>query len=311
MALNGSVCTPIGPSPISESGNADNGMVTAIAPNPNNPNVVYIGTAGGGVWRTRDGGTTWTPLFDRTLALGIGEPAGIAIDPNNTDVIFVGSSQRDLYQNTGIFGGPDTSQGLFKSTDGGNSWIQVGSGFPVANVGNAINFVGTVINVIIVDPANSQHLFLASGSGAFFSTDGGQNWTQGNGMFGDTRSLVMDPTSPVGSRTLYAGLVGSGGFQSTDGGRNWTQIISATTPAVAAAIVAPTTGISKVIIAIAPPTSPPNAAGIQVLYATFEGVGGTGTKDPLGLFISTDQGSTWSQQTASSLPTRTQGGYSF
>jgi len=311
MALNGTVWTPIGPSPVSESGNSDNGMVTAIAPNPNNPNVIYIGTAGGGVWRTRDGGKTWTPLFDRTLALGIGEPAGIAIDPNNTDVIYVGSSQRDLYQNTGIFGGPDTSQGLFKSTDGGNSWIQVGSGFPAGNVGNAINFVGSVINVIIVDPAKSQHLFLASQNGAFFSIDGGQNWTQGNGMFGDTRSLVMDPSSPVGSRTLYAGLVGSGGFQSTDGGQNWTQIISATTSAVAAAIVPPTTGISKVIITIAPPTSPPNPAGIQVLYATFEGVGGAGTKDPLGLFISTDQGSTWTQQTASGLPTRTQGGYSF
>jgi photosystem II stability/assembly factor-like uncharacterized protein len=311
MALNGSVWTPIGPSPISESGNADNGMVTAIAPNPNNPNVVYIGTAGGGVWRTRDGGTTWTPLFDRMLALGIGEPAGIAIDPNNTDVIFVGSSQRDLYQNTGIFGGPDTSQGLFKSVDGGNSWIQVGSGFPVGNVGNAINFAGSAINVIIIDPANSQHMFLASQNGAFFSADGGQNWTQGNGFFGDTRSLVMDPSSPVGSRTLYAGVVGSGGYQSTDGGRNWAQIISGATPAVAAAITPPTTGFSKVIIAIAPPASPPNPAGIQVLYATFEGTGGSGSKDPLGLFISTDQGGTWTQQTATGLPTRTQGGYSF
>jgi hypothetical protein len=311
MSLTGTVWTQIGPSPILEGGAQDNGMVTAIAPNPNNPAVIYIGTAGGGVWRTRDGGAHWTPLFDRQSALGIGEPGAIAIDPNNTDVIYVGSSQRNLYQNTGIFGGPDTSRGLFKSADGGNSWIQLGSGFPAGNTGTAINFVGTWINVVIIDPANSQHMFLASQNGMFFSVDAGQNWTQGNGVFGDARSLVMDPSSPVGSRILYAGVAGFGGYQSTDGGANWTQIISGATPAVAAAITPPTTGFSKVIIAIPPPTSPPNPAGVQVLYVTLEGTGGTGFKDPVGVFISTDQGTTWKQQTASSMPTRTQGGYSF
>jgi hypothetical protein len=311
MSLSGTVWTPIGPSPILEAGSQDNGMVTAIAPNPNNPNVIYIGTTGGGVWRTRDGGLNWTPLFDRQLALGIGEPGALAIDPNNTDVIYAGSSQRNLYQNTGIFAGPDTSQGLFKSTDGGNSWIQVGSGFPAGNTGNAINFVGSWINVIIMDPANSQDMFLASQFGVFFSNDAGQNWTQGNGVFGDARSLVMDPSSPAGSRILYAGVAAVGGYQSTDGGSNWTQILSGATPAVAAAITPPTTGWSKVIIAIPPPTSPPNPAGIQVLYATIEGTGPSGSKDPLGVFISTNQGATWKQQAAGGMPTNSQGGYSF
>jgi hypothetical protein len=158
MSLNGTVWTPIGPSPISEGGTLDNGMVTAIAVHPYNPSIIYIGSAGGGVWRTRDGGATWMPLFDRQPALGIGEPAGVAIDPNNTDIIYVGTSQRVMLGsgNTGIFGLPDSSQGLFKSTDGGNSWIQLGSGFPVGNTGNAINLVGADINVIIVDPANSH-----------------------------------------------------------------------------------------------------------------------------------------------------------
>lgn len=129
MSLNGTVWTPIGPSPISEGGTADNGMVTAIAVHPFNASVIYIGTAGGGVWRTRDGGTTWTPLFDRQPALGIGEPAGVAIDPNNTDIIYAGTSQRVMLGtgNTGIFGSPDSSQGVFKSIDGGNSWVQLGS----------------------------------------------------------------------------------------------------------------------------------------------------------------------------------------
>jgi hypothetical protein len=310
VSLNGTVWTPIGPSPILESGKPDNGMVTAIAVNPNNSNVIYIGTSNGGVWRSRDAGTTWIPLFDRQLCLGIGEPAGIAIDPNNTDIVYVGTSERVVYQNTGIFGAPDSSQGLFKSTDGGNSWIQLGSGFPAGNTGNAGTFVGTWINVVIIDPANSNNMYLANSQGVFFSTDAGQNWTAGNGVSGDARSLVLDTSTSASNRILYAGIVGQGAFQSSDGGANWTQILSATTPAVAAALVAPTTGFAKVIIAIPPPASPPNPAGVQVLYLTLEGTG-TGAKDPIGVFLSTDQGSTWTQQSATGMPTRTQGGYSF
>ncbi|MGI8770459.1 MAG: WD40/YVTN/BNR-like repeat-containing protein, partial [Acidobacteriaceae bacterium] len=311
MSLNGTVWTPIGPSPISEGGTLDNGLVTAIAINPFNSNVIYIGTAAGGVWRSRDGGTNWTPLFDRQLALGIGEPGGVAIDPNNTDIIYAGTSQRVMLGtgNTGIFGLPDSSQGLFQSTDGGNSWIQLGSLFPAGNTGNAINFVGQEINVVIVDPANSNTLYLASSSGVFRSTDRGQNWTAGANGSGDARSLVLDPSSPAGSRILYAGIAFRGAFQSTDGGQNWTQILSGATPVVSAAIGPSPKGFGKVIIAIPPPTSPPNPGGVQVLYVTLQGTGGA--NDPVGVFLSTDQGGTWTQQTATGMPTGSQGGYSF
>ena len=315
MSLNGTVWTPIGPSPISENSTLDNGLVTCIAVHPFNQNVIYIGTAGGGVLRTRDGGANWTPLFDRQLALGIGEPGALAIDPNNTDVIYAGTSQRVILGtgNSGFFGPLDSSQGIFKSTDGGNSWIQMGSGFPAGNTGNALNFLGQNINVIIVDPADSsgRTLYLASSAGVFWSTDAGQNWTAGNNLAGDSRSLVLDTSSPFSSRILYAGVSGNGAFQSTDGGRNWTRILSGSTPAVAAAIVPPTTGFSKVIIAIAPPTSPPNPAGVQILYVTLSGTGSAGLKDPVGVFLSTNQGGTWTQQAAAGMPTNTQGGYSF
>ena len=65
MSLNGTVWTPIGPSPVAEGTTNDNGLVSSIAINPNNPNIIYMGTVGGGVWRSNDGGNTWTPLFDR------------------------------------------------------------------------------------------------------------------------------------------------------------------------------------------------------------------------------------------------------
>src|SRR5262245_23847117 len=64
MSLTGTVWTPIGPSPIDEGAILANGQVTAIAVHPNNPAIIYIGTMWGGVWRTRDTGATWTPVFD-------------------------------------------------------------------------------------------------------------------------------------------------------------------------------------------------------------------------------------------------------
>ena len=117
MSVAGTVWTPIGPSPI-QAGRQDNGLVAAIAINPNDPNVIFIGTAGGGVWRSRDGGLNWRPLFDRQIALGIGEPGAIAIDPTNTDTIYIGTSQR-VAGALEVGSGWAAPTGLFKSTDGG------------------------------------------------------------------------------------------------------------------------------------------------------------------------------------------------
>ena len=190
MTLNGSVWAPIGPSPMNEGGGGDNGLVTAVAVNPNNTNVLYIGTAQGGVWRSRDGGNNWTPLFDHEPVLGIGEPVGIAIDPSNTDTIYVGTSNRVGSAEPDTIG--QAARGLFKSTDGGASWILLGSGFPAGNTGNASQFANRTINVVIVDPANSNVLYLAAVNGVFTSSDGGQNWTAANGISSDTRSLMLD-----------------------------------------------------------------------------------------------------------------------
>lgn len=113
MSLNGKVWVPIGPSPMIEGAGRDNGMVTAIAINPSNANIIYIGTAAGGVWCTSNGGANWKPIFDRQGSLGIGEPGALAIDPSNTDTIYVGTSSRVARI--------PTQAGLFKSRDGGAS----------------------------------------------------------------------------------------------------------------------------------------------------------------------------------------------
>lgn len=301
MSLTGTVWAPIGPSPMSQGGRQDNGLTTAIAINPNDGNVIYQGTAGGGVWRTRDAGATWTPIFDRQISLGVGEPGGIAIDPNDTSIIYVGTSGRVT---------PQAQAGLYKSTDGGASCIRVGSGYPAGNIGNATQFFTQAINVIIVDPANSQTVYLSSSTGVFRSIDGGQNWVQGVGSNGDARSLVLDTSSPANARILYTGITGRGVFRSNNGGQNWALILGPATPQVVTAVGAtPGAAFSKVVVDLAPPTAPPNAAGVQVIYVALSGTGGA--PDPVGLFLSTDQGTNWAQRGAAGMPGNTQGGYSF
>jgi photosystem II stability/assembly factor-like uncharacterized protein len=306
MSLIGTVWAPTGPSPIADAAQRNNGMVTAIAVHPSDGNIVYIGTAGGGVWKTRDGGNNWRPLFDRQLSLSIGEPAALAIDPSDADILYVGTSGRGRVS-------PQRQIGLFKSFDGGASWRLLGSGFPSGNVGNVTRFGNELINTIIVDPTNSNRIYMATSTGVWRSNDAGLNWTQGANSAGDARSLVLDRTSPANARILYAGISGTGVIRSTDGGQNFTQILTAATPAVATALgaVAGTT-MNQVVLDLAPPTSPPAAGGIRVIYVAIAGSHPTlttGFPDPVGLFMSTDQGATWTQRAATGGPGTTYSGY--
>ena len=328
MSLNGTVWAPIGPSPIDQGAISANGQVTAIAIHPTNPNIIYIGTAWGGVWLTRDGGDSWQPIFDRAPALGIGEPGGIAIDPIDPAIIYVGTSNRDGSQFSRESTQPPA--GLFKSTDGGGSWVRLGAGYPASAPSNASQFFSQIINVVIVDPADHLVVYLASTSGVFVSRDGGLWWTPVAIPGGDVRSLVLDVTSPAAARVLYAGVTGAGVFRSSDGGQNWALILSGSTAVVAnelcpAPPCIPARSAGKFIVALAPPTAPPAATGIQVLYVTIEGRPvnrpplPTDAPDPIGVFMSIDRGATWTRQTpagagispGTGMPLNTQWGYSF
>ena len=308
--LNAVMWTPIGPSPVQQGSSQVNGRVSAIAVNPNNANVIYQGSSGGGVWKTVDGGATWTPLTDQQPSLGTGEPSSVAIDPNNTDILYVGTSGRFVL---------NISKGILKSTDGGGSWIVLGSNFPANNTGNADNlFAGQNISTIIVDPANGSALYLAASNGLFRSTDTGQNWTLGApaaSVGNDSQSLVLDTSSPTASRILFAGINGSGVFRSNNSAQNWTQVLSSATAAVASNLPVPPAGgsgpfIGKVVVTLAPPTSPPNSSGVQVIYAaveaqTFDSLGNTAADVTL-ILRSTDQGANWNFQSSQG---GSQGGY--
>jgi len=300
-SVTGLVWKPIGPSGINAGSTVWNGRIDSISISPTNPSVIYIGATDGGIWKTINAGATWTPLTDHQPMLAIGEPGAIAIDPNNVDTVYVGTSS--FLKVTGAQGTQlNTTIGILKTTDGGASWIVLGSGFPAGNNGNANQFVNQSIFGIAVDPANSANLYLAASTGLFFSTDSGQNWTLGTGGGGgQAESLAFDASSPVGNRTLFAGVNGVGIKRSIDGGNNWAQVLNTTTPAVATQLAAHSgAGIGKIQVSLAPSVG--NAAGVQVVYATIEGTGGDFPipNDPytniLGIFETTDQGVTWTFQ---------------
>jgi hypothetical protein len=236
--------------------------------------------------------------------LAIGEPAAVAIDPSNANTIYVGSSTQ-VNNSTGAQGiALNTTLGILKSTDAGGSWITLGSGFPAGNTGNASQFANTDIYAIIVDPANSNILYLAGSLGLWTSSDGGQNWVQGtNGGVGTAQSLVLDPSSAPGSRVLYAAVNSSGVWKTSDGGATWTQVLSTGTAAVASRLTAHNTstsnaGIGKVAVTLAPVTiNNPNPSLGPPIYITIEGNGGDFIPTPytqiLGIFESVDGGTTW------------------
>lgn len=201
------------------------GRVSALAVDPVHENVIYLGTASGGLWKATSGGSTWTQLFDQVGTQSIGS---IYIEPGNPNNVWVGTGEQGQGC-TSYFG-----LGLFKSTDGGVSFV------PMNGAGvNKLNL--SYVSAILVHPTN-PNIVLAGGHGycdaagnyyagaLYRSTDGGANWTLSiSGPVGD---LLMDPTTP---NTMYVGVgrwsyAGDGVYKSTNAGANWTRLETAPLP---------------------------------------------------------------------------------
>ena len=149
--------TLIGPQPTTPNLNSSfdgaptvSGRVTALAVDPTNPSIVYLGAAEGGVWKTTNGGTSWSPLTDTQVSLAVGS---IAIDPSNHTTVYVGTGEdnNNLDQYYGA--------GILKSTDGGNTWSHLSSPFAGPFGQNGIDG-GAFIGAMAVSPANSQCCWL-------------------------------------------------------------------------------------------------------------------------------------------------------
>jgi photosystem II stability/assembly factor-like uncharacterized protein len=195
------------------------GRVSAGAIDPD-PNTYYIGTPGGGVWKTTDAGQVWSPIFDEVHVASIG---AIAVSPSNSKIVYVGTGEQT------------PGSGVYKSTDAGATWTNVGL--------RDTHFIGE----ILVDPANPDVVLVAaigdrnSGAerGVFKSSDGGRTWTKvlfkedagGSASMVaalDNPKMVYATLAPAGlGRGAGAGR-GAGGavmiYKSTDQGSTWSPI---------------------------------------------------------------------------------------
>ena len=203
------------------------GRISDMENHPTDPMIIYAGSAGGGVWKSNDAGTTFYPIFDdHCQSIG-----ALEIDPNDPDnTIYVGTGEPWPRNSVSI------GDGLYKSTDGGNNWDKIG----LENSERIAN--------IIVNPENSNEVYVAvlgalwsdnKERGVYKSVDAGNTWENILYLNESTgcADLAMDPTNP---NILYASMwefrrtawsFNSGGensalYKSTDGGENWNKIHS-------------------------------------------------------------------------------------
>jgi photosystem II stability/assembly factor-like uncharacterized protein len=241
------------------------------------PNVFYIGVNNGGVWKTTDYGRTWMPVFDKEPTGSIGD---VAVAPSNPDVVYAGSGE-------GIQR-PDLSvgDGVYKSTDGGKTWINTG-------LKNAEQIGG-----VAIDPNDENKVFIAAlghpygpntERGVYRTVDGGKSWERV--LYKDENTGAIQVTiDPSNSNVIYADMwagrqgpwengawdgPGSGLFKSTDGGTTWVQLTGGL-PTIA-------DGLGRIGFCV-------SASNSKRLYACVD------AKKGGGLYRSDDGGQTWTEQ---------------
>ncbi|MEQ8245296.1 hypothetical protein [Fulvivirga sp.] len=249
------------------------GRITDLEAHPTNNRIIYAGTAGGGVWKSNDGGATFNPIFDEhAQSIGV-----VAVDPNDPDkVIWVGTGETWTRNSTSV------GDGLYKSIDGGTNWKKVG----FAN--------SERISSIEINPNNSNEIYVgvlgglykdSEERGVYKTTDGGATWNKilySDGKTGCS-DLIMDPKDP---NILYAAMwefrrtgwsFSSGGdnsalYKSTDAGKTWNKIHNGF----------PKGKLGRFAIAVAPSNS-------NILYSVVE----SEKNEDKGLYRSDDAGKSW------------------
>ncbi|MEO1258206.1 MAG: glycosyl hydrolase [Bacteroidota bacterium] len=253
------------------------GRAGTVAGVLNNPSLYYMGTAGGGVWRTKDGGNTWSPISDGYFGGSIGAVAVAESDPN---VIYVGEGEQTLRGNV------SSGKGMWRSTDAGETWKFIGL--------KKSEHIGR----IRIHPANPDLVYVAvignlwipnEERGLYRSKDGGQNWEKI--LYESDKAgavdVVFDPNNP---RIIYASTwqmkrngyrMDSGGpgshlWKSTDGGDTWEKLTNR--PGL------PTSTIGIIGVTV----SPLNSDRVWAIIEAEEG----------GVFRSDDAGETWKRTSA-------------
>ncbi|MCC7387874.1 MAG: hypothetical protein IT431_03810 [Phycisphaerales bacterium] len=273
----------LGPKPISDSGGYS-GRVSAIGCSATNANLYYIGGADGGVWKTTDGGVTWTALTDRMPTTATG---AIAVDPTNDQIVYAGTGEAN-YANHSRYG-----LGVFKTTDGGATWAHLAEA----------TFGGRTFSKLVIDPQNPGTLYAAVARaggfpalaaakghpgatgpvGAFKSTDGGVTWTHlTTGIPAvEASDIAIDRLNP---QTVYAAIgnvfgdSGNGVYKSTNGGASWAKLAGGL----------PSSGIGRISLDVSP-SSPQTLYALLTRPSSSSGSGASA----IGGYRSDDGGATW------------------
>ncbi|MEO5570193.1 MAG: T9SS type A sorting domain-containing protein [Bacteroidia bacterium] len=180
------------------------GRINCMAFYPGQPDTMFIGAACGGLWRTNDGGATWSSNTDLLPSLSISE---IVINPAHPDTMYLATGDKyGIYFQYEVIG--HYSAGILMSSDGGATWNQTS-----LNLTQAQNIL---YQRLIINPLNPSILILAASNGIYRTIDGGANWTnvQAGGMFYDLEFNAGNPS------TVYA-VNGDNFYRSTDGGATW------------------------------------------------------------------------------------------
>ena len=256
--------------------------LTCVAGVADQPMVYYVGAASGGVWKTKDGGLNWFPIFDGQEVHSIG---AVAVAPSNPMVVYVGTGESSIRSNVSI------GDGVYKSEDGGETWEHIG----LKNSGR--------ISRIIVHPDDPDKVYVGAlghayspqrDRGVYVSHDGGGSWK--HTLFVDQNTgisdMAMDTDNP---RVLFAGAwhlelktwkrisggPGSGIFKSTDGGMTWDRLEGNGLP---------TRDVGKIALAMTP--AAPDR--LYALIETGDGVPYEGRETDSGeLWRSEDNGKTF------------------
>ena len=253
------------------------GRIADFAVNPEDPSEYYIGVASGGLWKTENKGTTYTPVFDNKPVFSIG---ALAIDPVNPNIVWVGTGENNSQRNLAY------GDGVYKTTDGGKSWTNMG-------LENSEH-----IGKIMIDPRNTDVVYVASQGpvwgpggdrGLYKTVDGGKTWEQVFyvGEYTGITDMEIDPRNPdiiyaaahQRVRRVYSKIDGgpnSGLYKSVDAGQTWEQLKRGL----------PSGDVGRIGLGLAP-------ANPDIIYAMIELPGNTG-----GVWRSDDMGESWTKRSS-------------
>jgi photosystem II stability/assembly factor-like uncharacterized protein len=204
------------------------GRVTAVAGIPGNAATYYMGTPGGGVWKTTNGGVVWTPIFDQVETSSIG---AVAVAISQPDVVYVGTGDVSM-----VGGSVNRGDGVYKTTDAGKTWSHIGLE-DTEHIGNM--WVDPNNPDVVVVAALGRTYSKSEQRGVFKTTDGGKTWKKvlykdditgavdvvfapGNSKIG--YAALMEHYTRPGSRTAIESTGAAGVYKTSDGGDTWMQL---------------------------------------------------------------------------------------